>query len=190
VVVSSVTPLMRARLARIPGRIDLASLALIAANRMVSSSEARLGQHRQVLLGLGAEMQQQRGVAAVVEDHVRVADIVRPFEDAVGVVPVIDQRFALEANTGMPVGGDGGRCVILGREDVARGPADFGTERGRVSISTAVWMVMCSEPVMRAPLSGCSSANSSRSAIRPGISVSAMRISLRPQSARLMSAMT
>ena len=24
-----------------------------------------------------------------------------------------------------------------------------------VSISTAVWMVMCSEPVMRAPLSGC-----------------------------------
>jgi hypothetical protein len=25
-----------------------------------------------------------------------------------------------------------------------------------VSISTAVWMVMCSEPVMRAPLSGCS----------------------------------
>ena len=24
-----------------------------------------------------------------------------------------------------------------------------------VSISTAVWMVMCSEPVMRAPCSGC-----------------------------------
>ena len=24
-----------------------------------------------------------------------------------------------------------------------------------VSISTAVWMVMCSEPVMRAPFSGC-----------------------------------
>ncbi len=44
----------------------------------------------------------------------------------------------------------------------------------RVSISTAVWMVMCSEPVMRAPFSGCLAANSSRMAIRPGISVSAM----------------
>jgi len=59
-----------------------------------------------------------------------------------------------------------------------------------VSISTAVWMVMCSEPVMRAPLSGCWAANSSRIAIRPGISVSAILISLRPQSARPMSAIT
>jgi hypothetical protein len=49
-----------------------------------------------------------------------------------------------------------------------------------VSISTAVWIVMCSEPVMRAPLSGWLAAYSSRIAIRPGISVSAMRISLRP----------
>ena len=48
---------------------------------------------------------------------------------------------------------------------------------------------MCSEPVMRAPLSGWLAANSSRMAIRPGISVSAMRISLRPQAAREMSAM-
>ncbi len=31
-----------------------------------------------------------------------------------------------------------------------------------VSISTAVWIVMCSEPVMRAPLSGWLLANSSR----------------------------
>ena len=31
-----------------------------------------------------------------------------------------------------------------------------------VSISTAVWMVMCSEPVMRAPFSGCDGPNSSR----------------------------
>src|SRR3954452_2874347 len=33
-----------------------------------------------------------------------------------------------------------------------------------VSMSTAVWMVMCSEPVMRAPFSGCSSVNSARKA--------------------------
>jgi hypothetical protein len=57
-----------------------------------------------------------------------------------------------------------------------------------VSISTAVWIVMCSEPEMRAPLSGCLAAYSSRIAIRPGISVSAIRISLRPQSASLRSA--
>src|SRR5512140_2716598 len=43
-------------------------------------------------------------------------------------------------------------------------------------------MVMCSEPAMRAPLSGFFAAYSSRIAIKPGISVSAMRISLRPQS--------
>ncbi len=58
----------------------------------------------------------------------------------------------------------------------------------RVSISTAVCTVMCSDPVIRAPFSGCCSAYSARIAIRPGISVSAISISLRPQSAREMSA--
>src|SRR5437763_7963760 len=57
-----------------------------------------------------------------------------------------------------------------------------------VSMSTAVWIVMCSEPVMRAPLSGCSSANSARNAMRPGISCSASSISLRPNAARDKSA--
>jgi hypothetical protein len=52
-----------------------------------------------------------------------------------------------------------------------------------VSINTAVWMVMCSEPAMRAPLSGLLLANSSRVAIRPGISVCARSISLRPKPA-------
>ncbi len=49
-----------------------------------------------------------------------------------------------------------------------------------VSIRTAVWIVMCSEPVMRAPASGCASAYSLRMAIRPGISCSASVISCRP----------
>ena len=57
----------------------------------------------------------------------------------------------------------------------------------RVSIRTAVWIVMCSDPVIRAPFSGLDAPNSSRSAIRPGISVSAMVISLRPKSACEMS---
>ena len=52
-----------------------------------------------------------------------------------------------------------------------------------VSISTAVWIVMCSEPEMRAPASGFFGPNSARSARRPGISCSARWISLRPKSA-------
>src|SRR5712671_2440303 len=52
-----------------------------------------------------------------------------------------------------------------------------------VSISTAVWIVMCREPAMRAPLSGWRAAYCSRTAMRPGISVSAIAISLRPQAA-------
>ena len=60
----------------------------------------------------------------------------------------------------------------------------------RVWINTAVCIVICNDPVIRAPFNGCAFANSSRIAIRPGISVSAMRISLLPQSAKLMSAMT
>jgi hypothetical protein len=57
-----------------------------------------------------------------------------------------------------------------------------------VSMSTAVWIVMCSEPMMRAPASGWASANSARVAMRPGISCSASWISLRPKPARERSA--
>src|ERR1700687_5973699 len=52
----------------------------------------------------------------------------------------------------------------------------------KVSISTAVWIVMCRDPAMRAPFSGWLLAYCSRTDMRPGISVSAMAISLRPQS--------
>src|SRR5437588_1263812 len=58
----------------------------------------------------------------------------------------------------------------------------------RVWMSTAVCTVMCSEPVMCAPLSGWRSAYSWRVAIRPGISCSASSISLRPKSASCRSA--
>ena len=57
-----------------------------------------------------------------------------------------------------------------------------------VSMRTAVCTVMCSEPEIRAPLSGSTSAYSRRSDINPGISCSASRISLRPNSAKLRSA--
>src|SRR5262245_23073784 len=52
-----------------------------------------------------------------------------------------------------------------------------------VSMSTAVWIVMCNEPVMRAPFNGLSLAYSERMAIKAGISDSAMAISRRPQPA-------
>src|SRR5207302_3559527 len=54
----------------------------------------------------------------------------------------------------------------------------------RVSISTAVWIVMCNEPVMRTPLRGLLGAYFLRMDMRPGISCSATPISLRPHSAR------
>mmetsp|Transcript_993 Transcript_993/g.3120 ORF Transcript_993/g.3120 Transcript_993/m.3120 type:complete len:294 (-) Transcript_993:17-898(-) len=58
----------------------------------------------------------------------------------------------------------------------------------RVSMSTAVWMVMCSEPTILALAKGCSAPYSVRQAMRPGISTSASSMSLRPKSASDMSA--
>ena len=46
---------------------------------------------------------------------------------------------------------------------------------------------MCKQPAMRAPFKGFAEANSSRIAIKPGISASANFISFLPHSARLMS---
>jgi len=57
-----------------------------------------------------------------------------------------------------------------------------------VSMSTPVWMVMCSEPMTRTPASGCAGPNSRRDAMRPGISYSARSYSLRPKSERDISA--
>mmetsp|Transcript_13686 Transcript_13686/g.43741 ORF Transcript_13686/g.43741 Transcript_13686/m.43741 type:complete len:338 (+) Transcript_13686:743-1756(+) len=56
----------------------------------------------------------------------------------------------------------------------------------RVSIKTAVCTVMCSDPLTRAPASTLP--NSSRHCMSPGISTSARVISLRPKSARVISA--
>ncbi len=52
-----------------------------------------------------------------------------------------------------------------------------------VSMRTAVWMVMCREPAMRAPAAALLAAYSSRIAMSAGISDSAMAISLRPKPA-------
>ena len=56
-----------------------------------------------------------------------------------------------------------------------------------VSMSTAVCTVMCRQPAIRAPARGLLAPNSVRRLMSPGISFSAMVISLRPHLARLMS---
>ena len=93
-----------------------------------------------------------------------------------------------QANTGMPavaIAAAAWSWVEKMLHDAQRTSAPRATS---VSISTAVWTVMCSEPMILAPFSGCCAPYSSRMAIRPGISCSARVISLRPNSASEMSA--
>ena len=102
----------------------------------------RSGRHGAGLLVLDALVQQHRGVAAVVEDHVRAVVLgaigsVRPGHHLVGAPPVLLERLALPGEhrdtlrvVGGAVGADDDRCggVILGGEDVAAGPTDLGAE--------------------------------------------------------------
>src|SRR5690606_7045199 len=95
----------------------------------------RIG-HEARLLGLDALVDQERHVAAVVEDE-GGAVVARPREDAVGVVPVLLERLALHREHGHAVRSrvragahdHGRRRVVLRGEDVARGPAHLGAER-------------------------------------------------------------
>mmetsp|Transcript_28618 Transcript_28618/g.50884 ORF Transcript_28618/g.50884 Transcript_28618/m.50884 type:complete len:208 (+) Transcript_28618:1008-1631(+) len=91
------------------------------------------------------------------------------------------------ANTGIPalaIAAAAWSCVEKMLHDDQRISAPSATS---VSMSTAVWIVMCRHPAIFAPLSGFDSPNSRRSSIRPGISFSAISMDLRPHSARLMS---
>ena len=79
-------------------------------------------------LELGALVDEQGGVAAVVEDHVR-ALAVGPDQRLLGAPPVLLQGLAFPGVDRDPGGGDRGGGVVLGREDVAAGPAHLGAER-------------------------------------------------------------
>ena len=79
-----------------------------------------------VPLGPGAQVHQQGGVAAVVQDHVGGAP--GEGEDLVGEGPVVVQGFALVGEHRRPALGDGGGGVVLGGEDVAGGPAHVGAQ--------------------------------------------------------------
>ena len=64
-----------------------------------------------------AQMQEHRGVATIVENHVRGAVRVgisdRPVEDVMGVFPIIIQRFTLDRKDRRATGGQCGGRVIL-----------------------------------------------------------------------------
>ena len=68
------------------------------------------------------------GVAAVVEDHVRVTAAV-PVEHPGGVVPVFGERLALDGEHRNAGSCDRRGRMILRRIDVAGDPADVGAER-------------------------------------------------------------
>ena len=140
VVVSSVTPL-------IPLAMDVqrpASSARLRAQQGEHDRELlRLGRgrvgHRAGLLELDALVHEQRGVAAVVEDHVGAA-LAGPQQCLLGAPPVLLERLTLPGEHGHALGivdgavgadGHGGGGVVLGGEDVAAGPAHPGTERGQ-----------------------------------------------------------
>src|SRR6266545_179954 len=87
----------------------------------------RVRDDRGVLLRADTEVDEERRVATVVEDHVGPA--VAEFEDPVRELPVLVERLALVGEDGRARGGEGRRRVVLSGEDVARRPAHLGTER-------------------------------------------------------------
>ena len=103
VVVSSVTPLMPSEtLVHFFGSVSrvLRTSALKTENSSESSSVVGT---LAGALPLAALVDQHRGVAAVVEDHVR-AVAARPGEDGVGAVPVLLEGLALPGEDGTPAG--------------------------------------------------------------------------------------
>ena len=88
-------------------------------------------------LELAALVHEQRGVAAVVEDHVR-ADCIEAVQSLLGAPPVLLERLALPRvhrdapgilRSAVRADDDSRGSVVLGREDVAGDPADLGAER-------------------------------------------------------------
>ena len=119
--VSSVTPLDCGQALRIPLAV-LGQRGLDRGEEHALFLVARLGQHGQIRLGAGAQVQEQGRVAAIVENHVRIdiaTAFARPLENAVGVIPIFGQRFALVSEHRHAIGGDRRGGVILSRENIA-----------------------------------------------------------------------
>src|SRR5699024_3499937 len=151
------------------------------------------GGHSPGGFALGALEHVQGGVTAVVENEVRP---VGEIEDPIGGPPVLFERLALPREhrhygqgLGVPEPTSTAAAASSWVEKILQLAHRTSAPRAtRVSMSTAVWTVMCRLPAMRAPVRGADEEYSSRSAISPGISRSARRIWCRPASARVRSA--
>ena len=91
---------------------------------MTCSSSLSAGASTQsvALLELVALVDEQRGVAAVIDDELGAeAALVR--ESLRGTPPVFFERLALPGEDGNAGGSDGGGGVVLGGEDVAARPS-------------------------------------------------------------------
>ena len=81
-----------------------------------------------IFFDLHALVDQQGGVAAVIDDQVG-AGAVGPGQRLLGAPPVLFQRFALPGEDGGLAGlGDGGGGVVLGGKNIAGGPAHVGAQ--------------------------------------------------------------
>ena len=145
----------------------------------------------ETLVALGAEVRWASCNIFSTQDHAAAAVVVGPESPHVSACSVHHQYSSsvspFQANTGMPaaaIAAAAWSCVEKMLHDAQRTSAP---RLCRVSMSTAVWMVMCSEPVTRTPASGFFGPYFWRVAIRPGISCSAISISFLPNSARAMS---
>lgn len=181
VVVSSVTPLISARRVEYHFGSRL-SVSLMAANRMRSSSLPGLASTEMSFSALVPRCSIR--VASPPSSRIMLAFWPLGHSKILCVYCQYSSSVSpLTAKTGVPdaaMAAAAWSCVEKMLHEAQRTSAPSATS---VSISTPVWMVMCRLPAMRAPLSGCLAANSSRMAIRPGISVSAMASSRRPQPA-------
>ena len=83
---------------------------------------ARVIEQAGVGFRFGTERHQQGGITTIIQNHVRCAAVL-PFHDAVGIVPVVGQRFALKGKNRCSARRDCRRSVILSGEDIARRPA-------------------------------------------------------------------
>ena len=84
-------------------------------------------QRRSVVFGLVSFVDQQRGIAAVIDDQLRAL----PAGERHGhrrTPPVLGQRFALPRKDGNPRFGDGRRRMVLRRKNIARAPAHVGAQ--------------------------------------------------------------
>ena len=79
------------------------------------------------LFEFAALVDEERDVAAVIDDQLR-ALATREGNRAEGELPVLLQRLPFPGEDGRAGGRDGGGSVVLGRENVARGPAHIGAE--------------------------------------------------------------